>query len=76
VEDDGVGILPKPKPSRQTFGLTGMRERMANVGGKLKVSSARGKGTRIEVSAPVTNNPGTVEAGSASGRPGVVAWGA
>lgn len=76
IEDDGVGILPKLKPARQTFGMTGMRERMANVGGKLKVSSARGKGTRIEVSAPVTDNSMAVEAGLSLGRSGVVAWGA
>ena len=76
IEDDGVGILPKLKPARQTFGMTGMRERMANVGGKLKVSSARGKGTRIEVSAPVTDNSMAVEAGLSMGRSGVVAWGA
>ena len=76
VEDDGVGILSKPKAARQTFGLTGMRERMANVGGKLKVTSARGKGTRIEVSAPTTNVSMAVEAGLASSRPGAVAWGA
>ena len=76
IEDDGIGILAKPKGARQTFGLTGMRERMANVGGKLKVTSARDKGTRIEVSAPVTNSSVAPEAGLAAGRAGVVAWGA
>ena len=76
VEDDGVGILAKPKAARQTFGLTGMRERMANVGGKLKVTSARGKGTRIEVSAPVASNAMAVEPGPTSSQPGAVAWGA
>ncbi len=53
VEDDGVGIVPRPIPGRQTFGLAGMRERIGNIGGKVKVTSARGKGTRIEVSAPI-----------------------
>ncbi len=76
VEDDGVGILSKPKAARQTFGLTGMRERMANVGGKMRVSSTRGKGTRIEVSAPVPNHAMSVEQGVASGRTGAAAWGA
>ena len=76
VEDDGVGILSKPKAARQTFGLTGMRERMANVGGKMRVSSTRGKGTRIEVSAPVPNHAMAVEQGVASGRTGAAAWGA
>ena len=76
VEDDGVGILPKPKAARQTFGIAGMRERMANVGGKMKVASTRGKGTRIEVSAPVPNQGMRVEQGVASGRTGAAAWGA
>jgi signal transduction histidine kinase len=75
VEDDGVGILPKPKAARQTFGMTGMRERMANVGGKMRVTSTRGKGTRIEVSAPVPNSGVSVEQGLASGGSGAAAWG-
>ena len=33
-----------------------MRERIGNIGGKVKVTSARGKGTRIEVNAPVSSN--------------------
>jgi signal transduction histidine kinase len=53
VEDDGVGMVAKPKAGRQTFGLAGMRERIGNIGGKMKVTSARGKGTRIEVNAPI-----------------------
>ena len=53
IEDDGTGIAPqKPNPHRQTFGMAGMRERIANIGGKMKVTSSRGKGTRIEVNAP------------------------
>ena len=56
VEDDGVGITAKPKAGRQTFGLAGMYERIGNIGGKMKVTSARGKGTRIEVNAPIAGN--------------------
>ncbi len=52
IEDDGVGISSKAKPARQTFGMAGMYERIGNLGGKMKVTSARGKGTRIEVNAP------------------------
>lgn len=75
VEDDGVGISAKPNPGRQTFGMTGMRERMSNLGGKMKVTSARGKGTRIEVSAPVGNEPVPAK-GMVAGGPGAIAWGA
>ena len=56
VEDDGVGMVAKPKAGRQTFGLVGMRERIGNIGGNMKVTSARGKGTRIEVNAPTAGN--------------------
>ncbi len=56
VEDDGVGMIIRPNPGRQTFGLAGMRERIGNIGGKVKVTSARGKGTRIEVNTPVTGS--------------------
>ena len=45
----------KPNPARQTFGLAGMHERIATLGGKMKITSSRGKGTRIEVSAPIIN---------------------
>lgn len=53
IEDDGVGISPAPKPARQTFGLSGMRERISTIGGKITIASSRGKGTRIEVNAPI-----------------------
>ncbi len=57
IEDDGVGILRKAaNAGRQTFGMAGMHERIGNLGGKMKVISSRGKGTRIEVSAPVMNS--------------------
>jgi glucose-6-phosphate-specific signal transduction histidine kinase len=52
-----VGILRKAaNAGRQTFGMAGMHERIGNLGGKMKVISSRGKGTRIEVSAPVMNS--------------------
>jgi two-component system, NarL family, sensor histidine kinase UhpB len=75
IEDDGVGISFKPKAARQTFGMTGMRERMANVGGTMKVTSTRGKGTRIEVSAPASTGAAGVEQ-LAFGRPHSAARGA
>ncbi len=65
IEDDGVGISAKPNPGRQTFGMAGMRERIGNIGGKMKVSSARGKGTRIEVNTPVSANEADAGKGEA-----------
>lgn len=53
IHDDGIGIAVRPNPGRQTFGLAGMHERISTIGGKLRVTSSRGKGTRIEVNAPI-----------------------
>jgi signal transduction histidine kinase len=53
IQDDGVGITKGPVLGRN-FGLTGMTERVAMLGGKAKVVSAKSKGTRIEVKVPVT----------------------
>jgi signal transduction histidine kinase len=54
VEDDGVGIVkPTGKTGRQTFGLAGIKERIGMLGGKVRVVSAKGKGTRVEVTVPV-----------------------
>jgi signal transduction histidine kinase len=53
IEDNGVGITKQPKPARQTFGISGMRERISTIGGEMKVISSPGNGTRIEVSAPI-----------------------
>ena len=76
IEDDGVGILLKPNPGRQTFGMAGMHERIGNLGGKMKVTSARGQGTRIEISAPVSNGRAMGERNPQSGESGVLARGA
>jgi signal transduction histidine kinase len=76
IDDDGVGITPKPTNGRQTFGMAGMRERIGNIGGKVKVSSARGQGTRIEVNAPVSGNGVAAGKEVTRGSAGVVAQGA
>ncbi len=72
IEDDGVGIPPKPTAGRQTFGIAGMHERIGNLGGKMTVTSSKGKGTRIEVNAPVLNRRGA----NGNQQIGVVAQGA
>ena len=55
IEDDGVGITPTPNPARQTFGVSGMRERISTLGGKMAIVSSPGHGTRIEVNAPISS---------------------
>lgn len=55
VFDDGVGFDPQTLPSeeRPTFGLHGMHERIAALGGSLTVESAPGEGTAVAVSLPL-----------------------
>jgi NarL family two-component system sensor histidine kinase LiaS len=48
VKDDGIGFDPTSS-SPTGFGLVTMRERTAAIGGDLRVSSHRGKGTLVEV---------------------------
>ncbi len=50
LRDDGDGF--KIKERHDGFGLTGMRERADQMGGKLNITSARGKGTKVVVSLP------------------------
>ena len=50
LRDDGDGF--KVKEGHDGVGLTGMRERVEQMGGELKITSARGKGTKIAVVLP------------------------
>ena len=47
VEDDGVGFDPSAPTSR--FGLAGIRERAAMLGGNLRIESSPGAGTAVVV---------------------------
>jgi signal transduction histidine kinase len=58
VEDDGVGIQPARGNARdRSFGLAGIKERVAMLGGVSRVISAKGKGTRIEITVPAGESP-------------------
>lgn len=50
LEDNGIGFTFDR--DRSGFGLKGMGERVELIGGKLKISSASGKGTQILVTIP------------------------
>ena len=52
VEDDGRGFDPVQEPD-DGFGLVGMRERLALLGGRLEVESGRDGGTTIAAEVPV-----------------------
>ena len=47
IQDDGIGFDTKSKEPTGHFGLVGMHERAQLAGGKLKISSEKGKGTKV-----------------------------
>jgi signal transduction histidine kinase len=51
VEDNGTGFTPSGKS--KGFGLVGMRKRAESISAVLRVLSAPGKGTRVEVVVPL-----------------------
>ena len=56
VEDNGCGFKTASTSNEQRqirFGLLGMRERAAALGGEGRIDSAPGKGSRITLSLPV-----------------------
>jgi two-component system, NarL family, sensor kinase len=56
VEDDGDGFDPTAVPGDR-FGLVGMQERARLLGGTLRVESAPGAGTAIDVRIPIGVRP-------------------
>ncbi len=53
VQDDGCGFDPRHSPNGH-FGLVGMRERVAQIGGQLIVNSRQNEGTEIIVEVPLS----------------------
>jgi signal transduction histidine kinase len=54
VEDDGVGFdIDEASRKRESFGLSGMRERVTLLGGQIDIQSAPGKGTKVSIAIPV-----------------------
>ena len=54
IQDDGVGFRVQEAFARPgSYGLAGMRERVALAGGKFEISSAPGRGTRVSASIPI-----------------------
>ena len=55
IADNGVGFntVNSDASSRPGLGLLGIRERLEAVGGKLRIQSAEGHGTKLEITAPL-----------------------
>ncbi len=56
VDDNGKGMSDDAQQTRKSFGLIGMRERAAMLGGELKIHSKPGAGTSIEIVIPQSPN--------------------
>jgi signal transduction histidine kinase len=50
IEDNGGGFVPEP--GREGGGLTNIRDRIASVGGTVKIASAPGRGTAVALKLP------------------------
>ncbi len=57
IEDDGNGFDIKSVKNKKTFGMLGMKERVASLNGIFEIDTAAGKGTRIYVSIPLIKKP-------------------
>lgn len=53
IADNGTGFDVSKIKSKKTFGILGMQERSAMMGGNYSITSAPGKGTTIVVSVPI-----------------------
>ncbi|MDW8212834.1 MAG: sensor histidine kinase [Roseiflexaceae bacterium] len=62
IVDDGRGFDPQ-KIAAERFGLTGMRERAALIGGTIDIQSRPGYGTSIVILAPLDSASGTSRRG-------------
>ena len=53
VKDNGRGITPEQRQKPDSFGLLGIRERVASWGGDVTIAGEEGKGTTIRISIPL-----------------------
>jgi len=55
IKDDGIGFVNDDGSSG--FGIKGMEERVASLGGVISINSAEGEGTEISITIPTTAAP-------------------
>ena len=59
VTDNGQGFEIAKDKSNEGFGLTQIRARINNLKAKLFITSAKGKGTTVEIQVPIIEKPST-----------------
>jgi len=63
INDNGKGFTSVDQSTRRSFGLIGMRERAAMLGGEMKIHSQPGAGTSIEIVIPRSTDQSPARAG-------------
>jgi PAS domain S-box-containing protein len=53
VRDNGVGITPERRDNASTYGLRGLRERAAFMGGTVRIASGQNGGTIVSIELPL-----------------------
>jgi len=53
IQDNGIGMSPSDRRKVRRFGLIGMQERVAMLGGELRIESKPGQGTLLQMSIPM-----------------------
>jgi len=61
VKDNGRGIRDEEQHKPQSFGLLGVRERVAHLGGTVEITGTAGAGTEIHVTIPTMQGEGDEE---------------
>jgi len=56
VRDNGIGMPPERQDSPSTYGLRGLQERAAFLGGGVSISAGRSGGTVVSVQLPLNND--------------------
>lgn len=56
ITDDGVGVSPERLRTLGSHGLGSMRHRVRAVGGEFRIRAAHGRGTEIEIVAPLAES--------------------
>jgi PAS domain S-box-containing protein len=57
IEDNGIGVMYKKRSSFSSLGITGIKERVAGVKGKVVINGKKNHGTIISVEVPLLFKP-------------------
>ena len=63
IIDDGIGIIESEITSKKSFGIIGMKERTASLGGTFEISKGKEKGTIVKICFQLTNKTANENSG-------------